>query len=238
MLKKINNIILTITLSILIVFLVLNMTAKQAVEEVITKNWQALITNNSDKEKNGFFDKLFNNEEMLKSKEKFMEATHYDELGEVMGDWTGMQDVFDNFFDTILEEQEKQLSPEQQNMIRITKFVTKANAKKYLIIFIVFNILILAASTWSLYKWIKNVSISLILSGVALMGLCEWIKNLINSVISSVEINLHMITTPAIILITVGILLLAAFFVFDTIRMIDKKVEKEETKEEEANEVS
>ncbi len=70
------------------------------------------------------------------------------------------------------------------------------------------------------------------------MGLCEWIKNLINSVISSVEINLHMITTPAIILITVGILLLAAFFVFDTIRMIDKKVEKEETKEEEANEVS
>ena len=237
MVGKINNIFLTITLSLLIVLLVLNLTAKKAVNEVITKNWQALISNNSDKEKNGFFDKFFNSEEMAKSKEKFMEATHYDELGEVMGDWTGMQDVFDQYFNTFLEEQEKKLSPEQQNMIKVAKFVTKDGVKKYLMIFIAFNILLLVASTWSLYKWIKNVSISLILSGVSLMGLCEWIKNLINSVISSIEVNLHMITTPAIILITVGVLLLAAFFVFDTIKMIDKKVDKEEKKEV-ANEVS
>ena len=232
--KKLFKVIpLTITLSLLIIALLLNITAKQVTDEITGEIWKAIIPQSLIEQKDktsswfqdimnnenvkGFIDKYIDSEEVNKVKDKINETKEKAE-----------QEV-EKYVDEFIKEQEEKLSPEQRFALNTYRFITNAKLKGILIIAIIINILLIAFTEWSLFKWIKSASWAMAISGVAVLLFTEWLKSSIESLIH-ITVTLKMLTLPSVGLLLGGVIIRFIYFVIATIIKAnkDKKEEKDE----------
>ena len=239
--KIVKNVSLTITLACLIILLVLNLTAKQAIEEVIEESIKALIPESvteTGEKANEWLQEIMENETVKKffnteDFDNFKESSGYGKTKEVLEqEWSFVKEEWGQYFDEFLESQKKNLSPEQQKTIDIINFLSKKEAKWFLMIAIIINIVFIIINVWAPYKWIKNIAWATSLSGVGLFAICHYLKEFLFSITQNSDITLHSIETPAFYLLIAGIIVRFIYAVFEIIHKMNHK------KEEEKDEVS
>lgn len=221
---------LTITLTILIMALLINITSKQVTEEITGEIWKAIIPESlqkTGKEGSNWFQDIMNNEEVKGFIDQYINTDKVKKTIEDMKE-TATKEV-EKAFNEWMEEQEKKLSPGQRFSLNTFRFLTNAKLKGILIIAIIVNIILIAFTMWSFYEWIKPTSWAMALSGVAMLCLAEWLKSTIASLIKITTVTLNCWVYPAIILLVGGIIVRFIYFVIAKIISINHKgVKKDE----------
>ena len=245
--KAMDTISLIIDLAVVIILLVLSMTAKQALNEVVMESWKSMIPESvteTVEQGSSWFESLANNdiikeyigEDTLEELKKGLEEKTLDENSkeELLEQWNSKKEELSNYIDEYVQKQEQYLNPEQQMLISFVRFVTTTKMRTILLIALAFTILLMMINQKSLYKWIKNAAWSLVLSGAGLLGICFYVKKFILSIFSGADVTLRVIQTPAFYLILAGIIIRFIYAVFEIIIKINKK----NSEEDEINEVS
>ena len=235
--RMIRLITLTITLTLLIIVLVLNITSKAVTNEIITEIWNEIIPQETvekvkdnkvskwfkdlseNEEVENFFDKYLNSDEVNKIKDQFSETKEQ------------IQEELSKTVENFIKEQEEKLSPSQKFALNTYRFITNAKLKGLIIIAIIINLILIALVEKSFFKWIKNLSCSLVLSGILIILLAGWIKNTIRSVIN-ISIRLGVLTRPGFILLISGIIIMFIYFT------VSRIIKANKNNKEEKNEVS
>lgn len=231
--KKLFKVIpLTITLSLLIIALLLNVTSKQVTEEITGKIWEAIIPQSlvDQKEKtSNWFQGIMDNDNVKGFVDKYLDSEEINKIKDKVNDTKekATQEI-GKYVDDFMKEQEEKLSPEQKIMLNIYRFITNAKLKGILIIAIIINILLIAFAEWSLFKWIKSASWSMALAGLAVLLFTEWLKNSITKWIP-ITLELKMLVYPAIILLIGGIIIRFIYFIIALILKANK--DEKETEE-------
>lgn len=260
--KIFSRIILTITLSLLTVLLVLNITSGKIIDSIIKETWKTIIpstildneyidsakewvedkldkeevtkikdwikniknsdeitktkdwiNNNEDyQELKKFFSETINDEELSKIKDKVLNSEEYKTLKNSIS-----KDKIEELTNDFLDKQEKKMDFKERLVFRLFRFLANTKMKGLLIILIVLNIILLIINSWSLYKWLKNVFVSLIISGILLYSISLLINKTINSYIK-INVSLDIINIPAVIMLISGFVLLFLYTLI--IRMI------------------
>lgn len=231
--KPVRIVFLTITLTLLIIALVFNITSKSITNEIVNGIIENIIpTSTTEKVKNNkitkwfndlkenedvqnFIDQYIGNDTISKAKEKLDEVTE-----EVK---KGVEETIDEF----IKEQEDKLNPGQKIALNIFRFLTDAKLKGILMILIGLNILLIALVEKSIFKWIKSACWAMSISGVSILLLIEWIKNSIYSLIK-LKVELPFVSTPAIILLISGIVIRCIYLIISMIIKANKGGEENE----------
>ncbi len=238
--KIIKLITLTITLTLLIIILILNITSKAVTNEIITGIWNKIIPQETvekakDNKVTNWFKDLSNNEEVQSFIDKYIDSEEVNKIKDKINDTKEqVQEELSKKMNDFIKEQEEKLSPSQKFALNTYRFITNAKLKGIIIIAIIINLLLIAITKLSLYKWIKNLSYSLILSGLGIIFLAAWLKSKIYYIIK-VSVNLGVLSRPGYILLISGIIIIFIYFVTSIIIKSNKK-DKEE--EDEVSEVS
>lgn len=245
--KIVDSISLIISLAVIIILLVLNLTAKQALNEIVVEAWKSIIPESiTEKIEQGsnWLEKITNNETLkeyigedtIENIKKGLKENTSDEesTGGLAEQWNSTKEELSKYVDEYLQKQEQYLNPEQQMLINFVRLITTTKMKTILLIAMGIVILLMMINQKSIYKWIKNAAWSFILSGVGLFGICFYVKKVILSVINSANITLRVIQTPAFYLILAGIVVRFIYAVFEIIIKINKK----NSKEDEISEIS
>lgn len=234
--KKIFRLIpLTITLSLLIIALLLNITSKQVTDEITGEIWKAIIPQSLVEQKDktsSWFQDIVNNENVKGFIDKYIDTEDMNKLKDKINETKERaQQEIETYVDEFIEEQEEKLSPGQKTALNVYRFITNAKLKGILIIAIIVNILLIAFTEFSLFKWIKSASWAMAISGLSVLLFTEWLKSSINSWIH-ITITLKMLMIPSIALLVGGIIIRFIYFVVATIIKANKN------KKEEADEIS
>ena len=238
--KKLFRVIpLTITLTLLIIALVFNLTSKTIMQEIKDETWKAIVPESlqkSDEKGSNWFQDIMNNESVKGFIDQYIDT---DKIKETINDVkeTAAEEI-EKAVDEFIEEQEKKLSPGQRFALNMYRFITNAKMKGILMILIGINILLMALALWSFVKWIKPTSWALALSGLSILLLTEWLRNTIESLIHVTTITYRALTLPGIILLISGIVIRFIYFVIASIIKANKKEKKNEKKEEDADDLS
>ena len=227
---------LTITLTLLIVSLVLNMTSKTIIQEIKEETWKAIIpesVRNKTEETGDWFQNIMNNESVKGFINQYIDT---DKIKETIDDVkeNATKEV-EKAFDEFVEEQEEKLSPKQKFALNTYRFITNAKLKGILMILIGVNIVLIALALWSPIKWIKPTSWAMALSGLSILLLTEWLRKTIESLIHVTTITYHALIQPGLILLIGGIVIRFIYFVVACIIKANKKEKKKEKDEDEVS---
>lgn len=231
--KIIRLITLTITLTLLIIVLVLNVTSKAVTNEIITEIWNEIIPQETvekvkDNKVSKWFKDLSENDDVQNFLDKYLNSDEVNKIKDKVTETKEqIQEELSKTVDNFIKEQEEKLSPSQKFVLNTYRFITNAKLKGLIIIAIIINLILIAIVEKSLFKWIKNLSCSLVLSGILIILLAGWIKNTIRSVIK-ISITLGVLTRPGFILLISGIIIMFIYFVVSRIIKANKTSKEEE----------
>lgn len=99
------------------------------------------------------------------------------------------------------------MSEEEKLILKVYQFLTSEKLKTIIFIGILVNTLLIAIVQMSLYKWIKNLSISMILGGVGVFGVSIITKKLIETVLPYANIETTSMRNISIATLVLGIVI-------------------------------
>lgn len=100
-----------------------------------------------------------------------------------------------------LTNYKKNMSKEEKIALKFYNIVTSEKLRMIIIVSIIINILLIALIQWSIYKWIRNLSRTMIVSGLSLIILSLGIKYLISTLTLLVIIPKDILTIGIIIMV-------------------------------------
>lgn len=234
--KPIRIIFLTITLTLLIIALVFNLTSKSITSEIVNGIIESIIPKEtSEKVKNNSITKWFNdlkdNEDVQNFIDQYIGSDTISKAKEKINEVTEeVKKSVEETVDEFIKEQEEKLPTSQKIALNIFRFLTNAKLKGILLILIGVNVLLIALVEKSVFKWIKSAAWALSLSGISIILLTEWIKNSIYNIIK-LTLTFSVLTKPAIILLISGIIIRFVYLIISVII----KANKEEVEEDEVS---
>lgn len=125
-----------------------------------------------------------------------------------------------------IENTRRNLTPKEKNLIKLYLFLISLKLKIYVIIGIIINLVLIAILKSSLYKWLKNLSESMVLSGIGTiiikLSLEHFLYNIIrtNKTIKLTNINILSITV-----------LISGIVIYIIYKIIDNRIGKEKNNE-------
>lgn len=220
---------LTITLTLLIISLVLNLTSKTVIEEIKEETWKAIIPEkirNQSEEAGNWFQDIMKSDKVKEFLDQYIDTDKIkDKIDKTK---ENVEKEVEKAFDEFVEEQEEKLNPKQKFALNTYRFITNAKMKGILMILIGVNILFIALALWSPVKWIKPTSWACALSGLSILLLTEWLRNTIESLIHVTTITYKALIQPGIVLLVGGIIIRFIYFVMASIIKANKDKKEED----------
>lgn len=113
-----------------------------------------------------------------------------------------------------IENTRNNLTPAEKQLLRAYQFIISAELKKYLIIGIIIDILLIGLLEMSFYKWIKNLAGSMIVGSLCTIATSLSLSIILNNMLGVAIKTNKMIDLSVIILIT-GILISILFSIIN-----------------------
>ncbi|MBQ3307738.1 MAG: hypothetical protein IJG68_06085 [Bacilli bacterium] len=164
------------------------------------------------------------------NKEKISEITGIEVPDDVMEEVSDMIEKkdFSSVIEKIEKYQEDKMTPEQKRALKIIRFFSNDFLKKILIILIILHLIGIALLQFSLYKWIRNLSLAMMISGGLVALIAYSLKLFVLSVFSGISMNINPMLKPSIICIVASIVLLIIYIILRIILKPKKKERKDE----------
>jgi len=108
-----------------------------------------------------------------------------------------------------------EMPPGVQKIIKVYKIITSTSLKNILIISIIVNSLLIIILSFSLYKWMKPISVSMIFGGLIPIGI-SYITDKLTSSFFEFNIDINPIIKVSGIVTIIGIVLLIVYFVINS----------------------
>ena len=166
------------------------------------------------------------------NKEKITEITGIEVPDDVMEEVSDMIEKkdFSSVIEKIEKYQEDKMTPEQKRALKIIRFFSNDFLKKILIILIIIHLIGIALLQFSLYKWIKNLSLAMMVSGGLVALIAYSLKLFVISIFSGISMNINPMIKPSIICIVSSIVLLIIYIILHNIFKPKKKEQDQKDK--------
>lgn len=150
-----------------------------------------------------------------------------EKIEEITNDAEKILSLDDNY-KQIISSAKKQLSSEQQSLLKLYKYIISNNFKILIICIIAAILVLIALLQKSFYKWIINLGIASTISSIFTVLFAITLKIIVNYELNSkpnlnVNININPILISSLITLIVGILLIT---IYNIIRIFVNKREK------------
>lgn len=151
-------------------------------------------------------------EYLKKHKEELSEKTGVEITDEMIDKSNEMLSDVDvqKSIDQQISNYKDNLTKEEKMALRVFNFINSVKLRLIIIISILLDILIIALLQKSIYKWIKNLSYAMFISGLSIVILITSIKYFVSR-ITNVVINTESILTLGIITLVFGIIILIVY---------------------------
>ena len=151
-------------------------------------------------------------EYLKKHKEELSEKTGVEITDEMIDESNEMLSDVDvqKSIDQQISNYKNNLTKEEKIALKAFNFINSEKLRLIIIISILLDILIIALLQKSIYKWIKNLSYAMFISGLSIVILITSIKYFVSR-ITNVVINTESILTLGIITLVFGIIILIVY---------------------------
>ncbi len=117
------------------------------------------------------------------------------------------------------------MTAEEKLLLKTYKIITSSQLKTMMILGIILTILLIALVQWSFYKWIKNTSLSLIISGILVSIMSIILKIVLVSITKNEGINTWPMLRLSLIVMGIGIVIFTAYKMIELFLKREKKHE-------------
>ena len=152
---------------------------------------------------------------MRDNKSELSEATGVEITDEMIDEASKELDNQDtkNIINQQIKNTKNNLSEKERSYLKTYKFIISTKLRIIIIASIITIILLIILITKSPYKWINNLSYSMIISGAGSLLMAYGIKYIIKSVLSF-EVNLKSVITVALIITIFGLIMKIIYVIF------------------------
>lgn len=144
--------------------------------------------------------------------------------------------MIDEQYKSAISETRETMPEYQKNVIRIYEFLISTNFKIAVGVIIALILLLIAVVQKSFYKWLKNLSVSTIISGIFVLIMGTFVSWIVNAAIA--EMNVDFVFDAVSLYAGGGIACLSGIIIIIIYMIVKKMVEKRSEVKNEISEVS